>query len=638
MSNRPILRVLLFGALTCAAAGQALNFPASTSLLTSFTAMDAIQGSRMDTNIFLINTRNEKLSGVQSPSAAVSKLDLKAPGKALLEYHKGFRLLMAKDLSGAIDHLEKAIAIYPQFVAAHNALGTAFLNQEQNEQAREEFAQAVALDDHLPNSYLNLGCAELSLKQYGGAEESLRKATEIAPLDLQLRMALAYAEFVNKDYFAVQETAREVHARKHDGAALVHYFAAGAWDAQGHLAEAREEMETLLREEPASESAEQFRLILEQIKVEQDVAVEAQLHPAQPAGFSFDTPTAPSADEAMRQAKQVLQSVRERNQIAEAEAEPASTCAECGSRVAVASTRNAPAKESHFQGPTFHAVADEVEILFAATDGGKSATGLTVSDIEVQDDSHPPKAILGFRNESELPLRLGLVIDTSNSIAERFSFEQAAATKFLKTVVTHKDDLAFVVGVNYSVLLVQDFTGDQELTARAVNQLAPGGGTALWDAVSFAAEKLARHAETQPVARVVVVISDGQDNSSGITLKRAIASVQRGGVAVYTVSTRDGSQEDSNADLGDHALRVLSDLTGGTAFVPGSMRRLQGSLAELQQVIRGRYLVSYKPASFQRDGRYRAVEIKATKDGRKLRVYARRGYYAAATQAAMADR
>jgi VWFA-related protein len=283
-------------------------------------------------------------------------------------------------------------------------------------------------------------------------------------------------------------------------------------------------------------------------------------------------------------------------------------------------------------GSTFRAAVDEVTIFFAATDHGKSATNLTASDIVVRDDNRPPHAILGFRNESQLPLRLGLIIDTSNSVKDRISFEEAAATKFLETVVTGKDDLAFVVGVNNSVLLVQDFSGDQAQISHEINQLAPGGGTALWDAVSFGAEKLRERVEGRPVARVLIVISDGEDNASSVSLKQAIASAQRGEVAVYTVSTQDYTQEDPSAELGDHALRALSELTGGTAFIPGSIRGLKGSLNELQQVIRGRYLVSYKPAAFQRDGRYREIDIKAEKDGHKLKVYARKGYYAVAAQ------
>jgi Ca-activated chloride channel homolog len=223
-------------------------------------------------------------------------------------------------------------------------------------------------------------------------------------------------------------------------------------------------------------------------------------------------------------------------------------------------------------------------------------------------------------------------------VTERFRFEQAAAAKFLKTVLTDKNDEAFVVGVNNSVLVVQDFTADQAMTGHAIGQIVPGGGTALWDAVGFAAEKLAEYPETGAVARMLVVISDGDDNSSMSTLKDAIAQAQQGEVAVYTITTREaadigkvgaGAGAGARGEaVGDHALKTLSALTGGTAFAPGSVRGLSSSLGELQQVIRARYLVSYRPSAFQRNGAYRAIDIKAEKDGHKLTVYARKGYYA----------
>lgn len=326
--------------------------------------------------------------------------------------------------------------------------------------------------------------------------------------------------------------------------------------------------------------------------------------------------------------------MREKNQIAEAEA------AEGQSQIVSATTDatreqvgTAGAKGSRMvSGGVLRASVDEVAIFFAATDHGKSVTDLTSRDIGIRDDQKEPAAVLGFRNEAELPLRLGLVIDTSDSVSSRFSFEQEAAMHFLQKSVVGKEDLAFVIGVNNSVLLVQDFTGDQSKFAHAVGELVPSGGTALWDAVAFAADKLASRPEVTPVARILVVISDGENNSSSATLKEAIAHAQHGEVAVYTVSTRDYGTEDQSALIGDHALRTLSELTGGAAFMPGSIRRLNGSLADLQQVIRARYLVAYKPASFQRDGRYRPIEITAEKDGRKLRVYARKGYYASAAQ------
>ena len=636
MFGRPLQHALFPVVLYCAATAQVLTLPTSGNRFGSAVALDSIQASALDWNFFLIDARNPDGTPLESPSGSVSKLDLKAPAKALREYGKGYQLLLRSDLQGAVQHLATAVGTYPSFVAAHNALGTTYLKLSQNEQARDEFSKAVALDDHLPNSYLNLGIAQLALKEYPAAEESLRKASAIAPLDAQLSLVLAYGEFVNHDYPAVIATAHDLHGRKHKGAEVVHYFAAGAWEAQDNFTEAQREMETLLQENPISASAVNYRQILEQIKAEQVSRRQAKLQ-FHTEIVPFNA-AAPTAEQALRQAQQVLQDVKERSQIVEAEAEPNATCPSCGvttedeSAVEGGSGSHLRPSGENSAGLTLQASVDEVDIFFAATDHGKSVMDLTAADVGVRDASQPPDKILGFRNESQLPLRLGLVIDTSNSVADRFSFEQGAATKFLQTVVTEGSDLAFAVGVNNSVLLVQDFTADQTLLSRAVSQLAPGGGTALWDAVAFAADKLARHREEQPTARVLVVISDGEDNSSGVTLKQAIAAALRGEVVIYTVSTRDLSDQSASSLLGDHALRTLSELTGGAAFVPGSLRHLNGSLVDVQQAIRGRYLITYKPASFHRDGRYRTIDVTAQRDGHQFKVFARKGYYAAAAQ------
>lgn len=214
MLSSPIRWALLFLAFGSAASAQMMSFPASGAAMSS---LDAIQQGRLDFNLFLIGSRNPHTTEVQSPDSSVSRLDLKSPGKARREYERGYQLLMQKDLQGAIEHLNKSLNIYPKFVAAHNALGSAHLKLGGNKQAYSEFAQAIALDDHLPNSYLNRGCAELALKEYSAAVESLRKATSLAPLDLQLKLALAYAEFANHDYSRVIAIANEVHERKHEG-------------------------------------------------------------------------------------------------------------------------------------------------------------------------------------------------------------------------------------------------------------------------------------------------------------------------------------------------------------------------------------------------------------------------------------
>lgn len=487
MFRRRLWRALLLAGLTwimgaSIAAAQLFSVPSQGDKFGGgLPSLSALQTAKMDSAIFQFNT--PEASPLESPDNSVSQLDLKAPRNARKEYEKGYLQLMRKDMQGAIDHLARATSIYPSFVAAHSALGIAYLNFGQIQQARDEFARALALDDHLPSLYLNLGCAQLELQQYPEAVESLKKASSIAPIDLQLLTALTYAEFKNRDYPAVIATARHVHDHLHQNAAVVHLFAAGAWEAQHNLDEAQDEMETLLSEDPKSPLSGQFRQILDQMKAEQVSLARVKRHPADPSRSMSNALTA-SADP-----------VR-------------------------ASGPSSGSEQPDVAHQVIRFEVQEVAMLFAATDHGRSVTNLSLSDIEIRDDNQPPVTILGFHNVTQLPLRIGLLIDMSNSVIDRFSFEQGAASKFLETVVTDKNDFSFVIGFNWSVLLVQDFTSDQTLTARAVAQLAPGGGTALWNAVTFAADKLATRPELQPVARVLVVISDGVDNSSSVSLQR----------------------------------------------------------------------------------------------------------------------
>ncbi|MGH9511850.1 MAG: VWA domain-containing protein [Terriglobales bacterium] len=630
VSCRAALRAWLFFAISCTASAQVLNLPGGGTQFGTTTTIDAIEASRLNFDFFTINSRNPNRTPLESPSGSESALDLKAPGKARREYKKGYEFLQLKDLQAAGQHLEAAIHVYPNFVAAHNALGTTYLDLNQNDKAREEFAKAVALDNHLPGSYLNLGIAQLALKQYPGAEESFRKASSLAPVDLQLAVALAYGEFLNHDYTAVVATANDVHHRPHKGAELVHYFAAGAWEAQNNSVEAQQEMETLLQENPNSPSAGQFREILAQIKTAEAIGSAPALKTHKALATLVSARPVPSLPDAS-QAQRALQDEREQKQINEAEFDSDLGCTSCTSAVAV---KPAVAHDSEHSGQrsgsglVLRSSVHEVDVFFAATDHGNSVLNLTPANVRVLDDGRPPDRITGFRNELQLPLRLGIIIDTSDSVKDRLPFEQRAASKFLEDLLTNNGDLAFVIGANNSVLLVQDFTSDHSLISHAVSQLAPGGGTALWDAVAFASQKLASHRETQPVARVLVVISDGEDNSSSVALKDAVAGALLSETVIYTVSTKELLDDSTSSSLGDHALRTLSGLTGGASFVPGSVRRLEGSLRDVQQVIRGRYLVTYKPASFESDGRYRKIELTAERDGHQLKIFARRGYYA----------
>jgi VWFA-related protein len=593
--------------------------------------MNGFDPTRLDMVLDISQGRWER--NLASLSASVSKLDLKAPSAAHREYEKGTRFLIQKNFNGAVARLTKAVTIYPNFVSAHNALGSAYLSLGQNEQAQSEFSRAVGLDNHLPYCYLNLGWSQLALKNFTSAQESIQKASSLAPLDLHLLTALTYAQLLNHDYTAVIATAQQIHNRKHESAAIVHYFAAAAWQGQNNLEETKNELQIFLNEAPNSPSAGAAQQMIDQI-------TDLQNHPPPPSSVEIAYSAAPLDPNATSvgipaAAQTVLQQFNQQRQLAEVE----SVCESCPEANSSGSPAlgNQPRAASSGAGHSslnaasymLRSTVNEVAVFFAATDHGKSVTNLTRQEVVIQDAGKPPAAMLGFRNESELPLRLGLVIDTSNSITHQFAFEQQAAAAFLRKSLTGGRDLAFVVGFSDAVLLVQDLTRDNAKIAQAIDQLAPGGGTSLWDAVKFASDKLGSLAEQQPAAKMLVVISDGEDNSSSVTLKEAIESAERNEVIVYTVSTREFAGGDNNGALiADGAMRALAARTGGAAFFPDSLGNLDHRLSDLQQVIRSRYLVSYKPAQFKADGSYRSIAVTARKSGHKLRIYARHGYYA----------
>jgi len=557
----------------------------------------------------------------------LSKLDLKAPGRAQREYEKGLRLFVRKDFQNAAEHLTEAIEIYPNFVSAHNALGCTYFSAGQNDSAVREFNKAIQLDDHLSTSYMNLGRVELALSQTSAAQTALEKAFSITPLNSNVVRALAYTQYLNHDYAGAIQTAQQAHSHTHPGIAVVHYFAAAAWQAQNHLTETRDELETFLTEDPNSPFAEQAKQIIQQIQTAE--AQQMLASAARAPVFSADSSARSLLGE------KTLQDLKEKQQIADAEK------AEEDSASYGASDTSYPPASERFPDrgravllPTnawiLHSAVDEVAMFFTVTDHGRSVVDLKKSEIAVSDDRKPPATVLSFRTESELPLRLGLVIDTSGSITERFAFEQSAAIDFLQKVLTGQNDLAFAAGFSNSVVLVQDFTDDVRQLSHGINQLVPVGGTAIWDAVSFAADKLAERKESRPVARMIVVISDGDDNASSTTLKQAIERAEHDEVSVYTVSTRnDDDPQDYHQTTGNRAMKTLAEYTGGMAFFPGWASHLKHSLSELQQVIRSRYLISYRPALFRRDGRYRVVEMTAARSGHKFKVNARKGYYSA---------
>jgi len=267
---------------------------------------------------------------------------------------------------------------------------------------------------------------------------------------------------------------------------------------------------------------------------------------------------------------------------------------------------------------------DEVNVLFIATDKhGKFVRNLNQGDFAVLDDHKPPQSIVNFRRETDLPIELGLLIDTSGSVRSRFDFEQEAAVSFLQSTIRAKFDKAFVVGFNGHSQMTQDFTDNAALLAAGVHRLQDGGGTALYDAVYRACRnKLIKDQEDHPVRRAIVIVSDGEDNQSEVSEAQAIEMAQRAEVLVYAIST-----DDSGLILrGDKVLQQIADATGGRAFFPYKMKDIKNSFAAIEDELRSQYVISYHPADFEANGRYRPIEITALK--KDLQVRARKGYFA----------
>ena len=274
---------------------------------------------------------------------------------------------------------------------------------------------------------------------------------------------------------------------------------------------------------------------------------------------------------------------------------------------------------------TIRKAVDETAIFFSVSSHSHVVNNLNLADIQIRDDNKPPEEVLQFVAQSRLPLRLALVVDSSGSVEDRFSFEKHAAAKFIEKVVHGDLDLGFVVGFSTETTVTQDFSASPQDLARGVEKLTNGGGTALFDAVSFACWKLAAYPERQRVARVLVILSDGEDNSSHRSLRQSIAEAEATGVTIYAVSTTEESGVKTDADK---VLQVLAERSGGEAMFPGDLLTLGKSLDKLRELIRSRYLLAYKAADFEPNGKYRSIHITAEKDGKHLQVHARKGYYA----------
>jgi VWFA-related protein len=264
-----------------------------------------------------------------------------------------------------------------------------------------------------------------------------------------------------------------------------------------------------------------------------------------------------------------------------------------------------------------------VNMLFTVTDKkGRFVTDLGKSDFQVFENKKPQQ-IMEFTSETDLPLRLAILIDTSNSIRDRFRFQQEAATNFVNSVMRGQDK-ATLVSFDTAAEVITDLTNDTNQLEHGIHELRPGGGTALYDAIYLACkEKLMRDQPMYKFRRAMVILSDGDDNESRYSRGQALEMAQRADTVIYTISTNISHIETD----GDKVMRYFAEQTGGVAFFPFQASDLNQSFENIANELRHQYNLFYRPEPLKTDGLYHPVEIRVK--GRKdLVVRARKGYYA----------
>ena len=271
----------------------------------------------------------------------------------------------------------------------------------------------------------------------------------------------------------------------------------------------------------------------------------------------------------------------------------------------------------------FKARANLVNLVFTVTDkDGHFKKDLNRSNFGLLDNGRPPAEVIGFTQQTNLPLRIGIMLDTSSSIRTRFKFEQDSALDFFLELLK-PGDKAFVEGFDIQVALSQDYTGNVDLLNQGIRKLRPGGGTALYDSLyhTCQAQMLSLQEKTD-VRKVIIMVSDGDDNYSRALMSDAIKMCQRSETSVYAISTDTSPTRGRGGD----ALKTIADATGGSVFYPVKLEDMAIFFKNIEEELRSQYSLEYRPAEFKLDGGFRTIYLAST--DRRYHVRARTGYFA----------
>jgi Ca-activated chloride channel family protein len=275
--------------------------------------------------------------------------------------------------------------------------------------------------------------------------------------------------------------------------------------------------------------------------------------------------------------------------------------------------------------PTIFARVDEVNLVLSVTnDHGHFVRDLDPSDIVISDNGEPPAKITYFQTRTDLPLRVALMVDTSDSVAYRFAFEIKSAEAFLKKVLRPKDDAALIVGFNQIPTLVTPPTADVSKLSHGLRSMKPAGETALYDAIAFACDRLREMpGSNDPVRRVIVLVTDGEENRSRISLDDAVEHALHAESVIYVVNTKEMmvTREDR---FGEQVINRLAQSTGGRVLAGRTENEVSESFHKIQEELRSQYALGYRPRSLI-GNLFHPIRIFGPKG---IRIRTRQGYYA----------
>ena len=294
---------------------------------------------------------------------------------------------------------------------------------------------------------------------------------------------------------------------------------------------------------------------------------------------------------------------------------------------------------------------DLVNSLFTATDKDRHfITSLRANDIAIFEND-VPQTISLFERETDRPLSLALLIDTSDSQRGVLNEEKNAARAFVDSVIRPAKDRAAILSFTGVPRIEQDPTNDLASLHRGIARVKieispeneqriangddplpkeqdPSGYTGIWDAMWTTIEDILSKTPDGN-RRAIVLLSDGDDTSSTIKKQDVIDFAVKSDVAIYSIGFRDRDFQEGKLDTG--ALRKISDRTGGRAFFPTQPDELQASFAQIDQELRSQYLIGYSPTNKNRDGSYRRTRIEIINPvlrQNKAQLFYRQGYYA----------